>query len=158
MRALVARLGLGPVLDLQSLDGLTEPDPDADARARLRGLLAVLSRARVSPSPPGAPRANPPTVSARGPCPGRRAAPSNGRVGATPSAPNSTSWSGDPPAPGCRAGTPRARALTLDKVTAGLPFTAWGVRRLGGGWIAPGALLMAHGALGLAYGLMRPRD
>ncbi|PWS39593.1 hypothetical protein DKT74_37555, partial [Streptomyces sp. ZEA17I] len=44
MRTFAARLGLDPVLDLQALEELTRPDPDADAGARLRGLLAVLTR------------------------------------------------------------------------------------------------------------------
>ncbi|MGV9628571.1 hypothetical protein ACWDTB_18640, partial [Streptomyces sp. NPDC003487] len=49
MRTFAARLGLDPVLDVQELDHLTRPDPNADARARLRGLLAVLTRAGVPP-------------------------------------------------------------------------------------------------------------
>ncbi|NEB81604.1 hypothetical protein G3I40_41300, partial [Streptomyces sp. SID14478] len=44
MRTFAARLGLDPVLDMQSLDVLAKPDTDADARARMRGLLAVLTR------------------------------------------------------------------------------------------------------------------
>ncbi|MFE2194509.1 hypothetical protein ACFXAQ_27300, partial [Streptomyces olivaceus] len=52
-------------------------------------------------------------------------------------------------------GGPGARALALAQVAAGLPLTAWGLRRRGGGWAAAGALLVAHGAVGLAYGLTR---
>ncbi|WP_104633755.1 hypothetical protein, partial [Streptomyces sp. MH60] len=59
MRTFAARLGLDPVLDAQSLDRLTRTDPDAGrepgaaragagARARLRGLLAVLTRAGIT--------------------------------------------------------------------------------------------------------------
>ncbi|NEE10612.1 hypothetical protein G3M58_29670, partial [Streptomyces sp. SID7499] len=44
MRTFAVRLGLDPVLDVQALEELTRPDPDADANARLRGLLAVLTR------------------------------------------------------------------------------------------------------------------
>ncbi|CAM5641395.1 hypothetical protein SCYAM73S_01044 [Streptomyces cyaneofuscatus] len=44
MRTFAARLGLDPVLDLQELEELTRPDPESDAEARLRGLLAVLTR------------------------------------------------------------------------------------------------------------------
>jgi hypothetical protein len=40
----------------------------------------------------------------------------------------------------------------------GLPVMVWGVRRRSGGWVTAGALLVAHGALGLAYELVRPRD
>ncbi|MFE0516421.1 hypothetical protein, partial [Streptomyces sp. NPDC058964] len=48
MRTFAARLGLDPVLGTRSLDRLTETDPAADGRARLRGLIAVLTRAGVS--------------------------------------------------------------------------------------------------------------
>lgn len=44
MRTFAARLALDPVLDVQSLDHPTKPDPASDARARPRGLLAVLTR------------------------------------------------------------------------------------------------------------------
>ncbi|MFI8302002.1 hypothetical protein ACIF80_00885 [Streptomyces sp. NPDC085927] len=52
MRTFADRLGLDPVLDMQVLEELTEPDPAADASARLSGVLAVLTRAGVS-LPPG---------------------------------------------------------------------------------------------------------
>lgn len=56
-------------------------------------------------------------------------------------------------------GTPRARALALAQPAAGrLPLTVRGVRRRSGGWTLAGALLLAHGALGLTYDFMRPRD
>ncbi|GHB20884.1 hypothetical protein GCM10010306_011830 [Streptomyces umbrinus] len=158
MRALAARLGLDPVLDLQSLDGLTEPDLDADGRARLLGLLAVLTRAGVA-LPAGL-------------TPGEPAGRLREAARAQPDA-QPLEWSGWRHAVRAEldvvergslgpwlpwAGTPRARALALAQVTAGLPLTGWGVRRRSGGWIAAGALLVAHGALGLAYDLMRPRD
>jgi hypothetical protein len=58
------------------------------------------------------------------------------------------------------AGGPRARALALAQVAAGVPLLAWGLRRHGGGWgwATAGALLLAHGTLGLAYDLTHPRD
>ncbi|MEF9906343.1 hypothetical protein [Streptomyces sp. P9-A2] len=52
MRTFGGRLGLDPVLDMQALEELTEPDSAADAFARLSGVLAVLTRAGVS-LPPG---------------------------------------------------------------------------------------------------------
>ncbi|MFD3821640.1 hypothetical protein [Streptomyces sp. NPDC058625] len=52
MRTFAGRLGLDPVLDMQALNELTEPDSAADASARLSGVLAVLTRAGVS-LPPG---------------------------------------------------------------------------------------------------------
>ncbi|MDH6219947.1 hypothetical protein [Streptomyces pseudovenezuelae] len=158
MRTFAARLGLDPVLDVQSLDELTKPDPSADARTRLRGFLAVLTRAGVTlPAglTPGDPadrlhetaRIHPDTRPVE--WQGRRAAVRTelDAVDTTPLAP----WLP-------HSGTPRSRALALAQVAVGLPLTAWGVRRRSGGWIAAGALLLAHGALGLAYDVVRPRD
>ncbi|KOU67647.1 membrane protein, partial [Streptomyces sp. MMG1533] len=48
MRTFAARLGLDPVLDMESLDQLMKPASATDARARLRALLAVLTRAGVT--------------------------------------------------------------------------------------------------------------
>ncbi len=45
MNTFAARLGLDPVLDVQTLDRLTEPASAPDARARLRA-LPPSSRAR----------------------------------------------------------------------------------------------------------------
>ncbi|MFF7447222.1 MULTISPECIES: hypothetical protein [unclassified Streptomyces] len=158
MRTLAARLGLDPVLDVQSLNALTEPDTAADARARLRGLLAVLTRAGLTlPAglAPGDPadrlrevaRVQPDARVVEGEgwreavrgeletVAGRRLSPW-------------LPWSGDP----------RARALALAQVAAGLPLAAWGLRSRSGGWVTAGGLLLAHGALGLAYDLARPRD
>ncbi|RZB14904.1 hypothetical protein StrepF001_34920 [Streptomyces sp. F001] len=157
MHTFAACLGLDPALDVRSLDRLTKSDPSADAPARLRGLLAVLTRAGVrlpaglSPGESAdrlraAARAQPdartvegtarPAASRTGPDAG------GGRLG--PYLP----WSGDP----------RARALALAQVAAGLPLTVWGLRRHSGGWTTAGALLLAHGTLGLAYELGRPHD
>ncbi|MFJ2811912.1 hypothetical protein [Streptomyces sp. NPDC087294] len=158
MRTFAARLGLDPVLDVQALDRLTAPDPAADARARLRGLQAILTRAGVSlPTgfTPGAPpdrlreaalaRTDTRTVE----WPGTREVVRAGldAVDETPLGPW-LPWSG----------TPRARALALAQIAAGLPLTLWGLHRRGGGWAAAGALLLAHGTLGLVYDLARPRD
>ncbi|MER5215628.1 hypothetical protein ABT063_35170 [Streptomyces sp. NPDC002838] len=153
MRTFAGRLGLDPVMDLESLDRLTKPDSAADAHARLRGLLAVLTRAGVSLPvglTPGEPaerlsaaahvRPDARQIGEMGP--GRRDAVHGSRM--TPWLP----W----------AGGPQAHALSLAQVAVGLPLTAWGVRRRSGGWITAGVLLLAHGALGLAYELAHPRD
>ncbi|MEU6378579.1 hypothetical protein [Streptomyces sp. NPDC046909] len=158
MRTFAARLGLDPVLDVQSLDALTQPDTAADARARLRGLLAVLTRAGLTlPTglTPGEPADRLREVARVQPdarpveWPGWRDAVraeldvvESSRLG--PWLP----W----------AGTPKARALALAQVATGLPLAAWGLRHRSGGWVTAGALLLAHGALGLAYDLARPRD
>ncbi|CAM5338404.1 putative protein OS=Streptomyces tendae OX=1932 GN=GUR47_14505 PE=4 SV=1 [Streptomyces tendae] len=52
-------------------------------------------------------------------------------------------------------GGPGARASALAQAAAGLALTAWGLRRHSGGWTTAGALLIAHGALGTAYGLSK---
>lgn len=157
MRTFAARMGLDPVLDVQALDQLTKPDSAADARIRLRGLLAVLARVGVSlPAElaPGEGAARLREAAARRPdslpveWPGWREAVTerdtvdHSRLG--PWMP----WTGGP----------RARALALAQVAAGLPLLIRGLRRRGGGWAAAGALLLAHGALGLTYDLTHPRD
>jgi len=154
MRALADRLGLDPVLDVQALDGLTRPDPYADARNRLLGLLAVLGRIGLILPPglePGAPADR--LRAAVGNLPGTEPVVWDGQ--------------GETVRPGLgRAGIvrvgygrlglwaygPGARVLGGAQVAAGLPLALWGAGRRRGGWVFAGALLMAHGALGLAYG------
>jgi hypothetical protein len=158
MRTFAARLGLDPVLDIQSLDHLTKPDPAADARARLRGLLAVLTRLGLNlpeglaPGEPSdrlreaardRPDARPVAWEGRRETVlGEREVVAGRRL--TPWLP----WSGDP----------KARALALAQLAVGLPLAVWGLRRRSGGWLAAGALLLAQGALGLSYDLAHPRD
>ncbi|MFI6012039.1 hypothetical protein ACIBAG_25020 [Streptomyces sp. NPDC051243] len=156
MRTFAGRLGLDPVLDMQSLEELTRPDSAADARARMRGLIAVLTRAGVS-LPPGL-------------APGDSAESLHEAIHDQPHV--RIEWSGwrnafrteldaedgrlGPWLPW--AGGPRARVLAFAEVAAGLPLTAWGLRHRSGGWIVAGAVLLAHGALGLAYSAVRPLD
>jgi hypothetical protein len=158
MRTFAARLGLDPVLDVQALDQLTKADPEADARTRLRALIAVLTRAGVS-LPEGLAPGEPADRLREAACavpdarpvewPGRREA-----VWAEPDAVHGSRLG--PWAPW--SGMPRAHVLALAQVAAGLPLTAWGLRRRSGGWTAAGVLLLAHGALGLAYELVWPWD
>ncbi len=158
MRTFAARLGLDPVHDMQALERLTAPEAATDARARLRGLLAVLARARLTLPPGltlGEPAARLLTAARVRPdaeeidWPGRRAALGTAHdTSTTRRLGRRLPW---------RA-TPKARALALAQVAAGLPVTAWGLRHRGGGWIVAGALLLTHGALGLVPDLLRPRD
>ncbi|KAA0935150.1 hypothetical protein [Streptomyces apricus] len=157
MHTLAGRLGLDPVLDVQALDRLTQDDPETGARARLRGLLAVLARVGVAlpagldPGDPAdrlseAARALPGVRTVEWPGRGHAVraeidAVGHSRVGA---------W-----LPG--AGTPQARGLALAQVAAGLPLLVRGLRRRGDGWSAAGLLLVAHGALGLAYERVKAR-
>ncbi|MFF7855665.1 hypothetical protein [Streptomyces sp. NPDC007904] len=151
MRTFAGRLGLDPVLDLPTLDLLTEADPAADATARLRGVLAVLTRAGVVPPPglvPGesaagllaAARMLPDARNVEEPEPERTRAP---REAGAVSGGGPAAW---PPGPGTSA----ARTLALVQLAAGLPLALWGLRHRSGGWITAGTLLLAHGTLGLA--------
>ncbi|MET7693326.1 hypothetical protein ABZT06_36100 [Streptomyces sp. NPDC005483] len=158
MRTFAARLALDPVLDVQSLDRLTKPDPASDARARLRGLVAVLTR--VGLDLPAGLAPGEPTDRLREAArdrPDARPVEGEGRQETVRGEPEVAAgrrltpwlpWSGDP----------KAHALALAQMVAGLPLAAWGLRHRSGGWLAAGALLLAHGALGLSYGLTHPRD
>ncbi|MFR0358197.1 hypothetical protein [Streptomyces sediminimaris] len=157
MRTFAARLGLDPVLDVQTLDHLTEPDPGAGSRDRLRALLVVLTRAGVrlpADLEPGesadrlreAVRARPGTRAVE-PAGWREAVRAEGHAAGSRLAPRAL-----------RPGVPGSRALALAHLATGLPLTLWGLRRRSGGWVAAGLLLLAHGAAGTAYELMRPRD
>ncbi|MET8485994.1 hypothetical protein ABZV76_18980 [Streptomyces tendae] len=136
MRTFAARLGLDPVLDLQALDRLTRPDPETGARARMRGLLAVLTRAGVS-LPAGLD-------------PGEPADRLRERARALPDArwtagavrgPGTARLAVRPPG----AHGPAGRAVALAEVVAGAPLLAWGALHRSGGWTTAGALLAAHG-------------
>jgi hypothetical protein len=160
MRTFAARLGLDPVLDVQSLDELTKPDAEADARARLHGLLAVLTRAGVS-LPAGLTPGEPPEL-LRETALGRPDAhavewPDPGEVLRTGPGAAAGGRPG-PYVPWPWTGGPQARTLALAQMAAGIPVTVWGLRRRSGGWITAGALLLAHGALGFFYGLAHPLD
>lgn len=152
MRTFATRLALDPVLDVQSLDPLTKPDPASDARARLRGLLAVLTRVGMTlPTglTPGEPadrlrataRVQPDARPVEWDC--RPETVPDGL--SAPAGPRPIPWL---PWPG----------LALAQMAAGLPLAAWGLRHRSTGWLAAGTLLLAHGVLGVAYGLTHPRD
>ncbi|MER8008810.1 hypothetical protein [Streptomyces sp. NPDC094149] len=159
MRTFAARLGLDPVLDVQALDELTEPDPAVDAAGRLRALLAVLTRVGIA-LPAGlvpgesadrlreAAREQRDTRPVE--WPGWREA-VRAELDVADSGGRLSRWRP-------WAGTPQSRALALAQVAAGVPLALLGARRRSGGWAAAGALLLAHGVLGLAYEVVRPRD
>lgn len=152
MRTFAERLGLDPVLDVQALEALTRPDPEADARTRLRGLLAVLTRTGLTL--PAGPGSGDPSGSLTA---GAQEWPGAERI-------EWTGWREVVEAElevveSSRVGPwlrgPRARALAGAQLAAGLPLVLWGVGRRSGGWAFAGALLMVHGALGLAYDRFR---
>ncbi|MGW8357548.1 hypothetical protein [Streptomyces wedmorensis] len=160
MRTFAARLALDPVLDVQALEPLTEPDQDADAHARLVGVVAVLTRAGLALPTGLAPGDSADRL--------RSVALAQGAEqlewpvdGGSPALTKLRTWGGDavraeldpvtegPLGPYLRA--PRARALSAVQLAAGAPLLAWGIGRRSGGWATAGALLVAHGMLGLAY-------
>ncbi|NBE56950.1 hypothetical protein [Streptomyces boluensis] len=145
MVSFASRLGLDPVLDVQALEPLTRDDPAADAPARLRSLLALLTRAGLTAPPGLTPGAGPLSVAAA-------ALPGAERV----------EWPGlraavrSELAPGGSRLVPRV--LAVGQCAVGVPLTLWGVRRRSAGWAAAGVLLLAYGAFGLAYEAWRVPD
>ncbi|MEW2137745.1 hypothetical protein AB0892_14275 [Streptomyces sp. NPDC005409] len=153
MRALAARLGLDPVLDLEDLERLTRPGAE-DGESRLLGLIALLARAGL---------ALPPGLSPGEPADRLRA---SARVAPGAEAVQWTGWrdalraeldavEGGPLGPWVRG--PKARLLGAAQVAAGAPLLAWAARRRSPGWATAGALLMAQGGLSLAYDRARAR-
>ncbi|MGW7050744.1 hypothetical protein [Streptomyces sp. NPDC054887] len=154
MRTFAARLGLDPVLDVEALAALTRPDADADGRARLVGLVAVLSRLGL--------------VLPAGLAPGEPADRLREAARARPGA-ETVEWSGwrdavraeldvvesGPAGPWLRGR--RARLLNAAQLAAGVSLALWGLRRRDGGWAFAGGVLVAQGALGLAYDRLRAR-
>ncbi|MFJ5775798.1 hypothetical protein [Streptomyces sp. NPDC093094] len=158
MRTFAARLGLDPVLDVEALDLLTRPDAEADVRARVRGLIAVLTRAGVDlPAGLGPGESADRLREAARSLPGVRRTGRDERHGAVRAEPDVME---DGPARPFLppAGGPAARLLAPAQVAAGLSLLGWGACRRSGGWAVAGAVLLAHGALGLARDAMRPRD
>ncbi|MFE7580441.1 hypothetical protein ACFU5Y_02610 [Streptomyces gardneri] len=153
MRTFAARLALDPVLDVQALEPLTEPDADADAHSRLVGVVAVLARTGLA-LPAGL-------------VPGDSA--DRLRSVALAQGAEQLEWLGwrdavraeldvmeeGPLGPYLRG--PKARALNGAQLAAGVPLLVWGIGRRSGGWATAGALLVAHGALGLVYDRLRDR-
>ncbi|MFJ3901084.1 hypothetical protein [Streptomyces sp. NPDC090025] len=138
VRTFAARLALDPVLDIQALEPLTKPDPDADAHARLVGLTAVLARTGLAL----------PTGLQPGESADRLRSVARAQ-GAEP-----VEWPGWRDAVRAELDAvehgPKARLLGTAQLAAGLPLLGYGIRRRSGGWTTAGALLVVHGALGLA--------
>ncbi|OON81201.1 hypothetical protein [Streptomyces tsukubensis] len=155
MRTFAVRLGLDPVRDMASLKDLTRPDTGSDASARLRGLLAVLTRTGLTlPTglAPGDPADRLRSVA--------RIRPDVLHI----------EWAGwrdtvraelgavESRALGPWTRGPGARALAVTQLAAALPLIALGLRRRGVGWFFAGGLLVVQGALGLVYDRLRTDD
>ncbi|MBD0707347.1 MULTISPECIES: hypothetical protein [unclassified Streptomyces] len=151
MHTFAGRLALDPVLDVQDLESLTGPDPEADAASRLLGVVAVLGRTGLA-LPTGL-------------LPGENA--DRLRSVALAEGAEQLEWPGwrdavraeldvveeGPLGPYLRG--PRARVLAGAQLAAGVPLMFWGIGRRSGGWTTAGALLVAHGTLGLLYDRLR---
>ncbi|GHG37812.1 hypothetical protein [Streptomyces zaomyceticus] len=151
MRTFAARLALDPVLDVQALEPLTEPDPDADAPGRLLGVVAVLGRAGLA-----LPAGLHPGESAdrlRSVALAQGAEQLEGAGWRDAVRAELDVVEGGPLGPYLRG--PRARVLGGAQLAAGVPLLLWGIGRRSGGWAAAGALLVAHGAFGLVYDRLR---
>ncbi|MEU1278530.1 hypothetical protein [Streptomyces sp. NPDC005805] len=146
MRTFATRLGLDPVLDLQALEPLTRPDPESDARARLTGVLGVLTRTGLAL--PAGLSAGEPADRLRG---AARAAGAE-HLDRLDWRDAVTEGALEPWLHG-----PAARLLGTVQLTAGLPLVLWGVRCRSAGWVVAGSLLTAHGALTLAYARIAAR-
>ncbi|MEU6163520.1 hypothetical protein [Streptomyces tanashiensis] len=153
MRTFAARLALDPVLDVQALQPLTEPDPDADARARLIGVVAVLARDGLALPTGIVPGESAERLRSAALAQGAEQLEGAGRRDAAPAEPERVE--GGPPGPYPRG--PRARVLGGAQLLVGMPLLLWGVARRSGGWAAAGAMLVAHGAFGLAHDRLRER-
>ncbi|MGW6978586.1 hypothetical protein ACWGE1_03880 [Streptomyces sp. NPDC054932] len=156
MRALSARLGLDPVLDLEELERLTrtDTDPGVDGEGRLRALVALLTRAGLAlPTglTPGEP-ADRLRATARV-APGVETVEWSGWRDAVRTELDAVE--GGPLGPWVRG--PKARLLGAAQVAAGAPLLAWAAHRRSPGWAAAGAVLVAQGALSLAYDRARTR-
>ncbi|SDJ79110.1 hypothetical protein [Streptomyces indicus] len=155
LSSFVSRLGLDPVLDMQSLEELARPDSDADARARMRGLLAVLGRAGLALPAGLAPGLSTEEL--------RSAAEELPEV-------EQVRWTGwrevvsaeldvvERGRLGAWVRGPKARALALVQVLAGVPVLGYALRRRSPAWAVTGVALVVNGGLGLAYDRVRARD
>ncbi|GGU71661.1 hypothetical protein GCM10010275_02400 [Streptomyces litmocidini] len=153
MSTFAARLALDPVLDVQALEPLTAPDPDADARTRLVGVVAVLARAGLALPAGLVPGESADRLRSAALDRGAEELEGHGWRDAVRAEPDGPEGG---PVGLCPRG-PGARALGGAQLAAGVPLLLWGAGRRSGGWTTAGALLVAHGALGLAHDRLRER-
>lgn len=164
MRTFAARLALDPVLDVQALEPLTEPAPDADAHSRLVGIVAVLARTGLALPTGLVPGDSADRLRSVALAQGAEQLEWPG-IGVSPARMKLRAWGSHavraeldvveegPLGPYLRG--PKARVLGGAQLAAGVPLLIWGIGRRSGGWATAGALLVAHGALGLVYDRLR---
>ncbi|WP_086822206.1 hypothetical protein [Streptomyces sp. NRRL B-24572] len=153
MRTFADRLALDPVLDVQALEPLTAPDPDADAHTRLLGVVAVLARVGLALPTGIVPGETADRLRSAALARGAEQVDGSGRPHAVRAEPDVVE--GGPLGPYPRG--PEARVLGGAQLLVGVPLLLWGAGRRSGGWATAGALLVAHGALGLAHDRLRER-
>lgn len=151
MRTFADRLGLDPVLDVQDLEPLTAPDPDAHGPARLVGLVAVLARTGLALPPGVGPGEDTDRLRSAALAQGAEQLEGGGLRDAVRAELDIVE--DGPLGPYLRG--PRARALAAAQLAAGVPLLLWALRRRSGAWATAGTVLVAHGALGLAYDRLR---
>ncbi|MFB9555765.1 hypothetical protein [Streptomyces roseoviridis] len=145
------RLDLDPVLDVQALEPLTEPDPDADAHARLVGLTAVLTRTGLALPEGLAPGESADRLRAAAHGRGAELLEEGGLRDAVRAGLDAGEGGLLAPYPHSRPYGlgPWGRLLGAAQLAAGVPLLVRGIRRRSGGWTTAGALLVVHGAIGL---------
>ncbi|MGW8766742.1 hypothetical protein ACWGN5_30060 [Streptomyces sp. NPDC055815] len=153
MRTFAARLGLDPVLDVQALEPLTEPDREADAHTRLLGVVAVLARAGLALPTGIVPGESADRLRSVALAQGAEQLEGAGWREAVRAELDVVE--GGPLGPYLRG--PKARVLGGAQLLVGVPLLLWGAGRRSGGWATAGALLVAHGAFGLVYDRLRER-
>ncbi|MEU3603220.1 hypothetical protein ABZ714_31585 [Streptomyces sp. NPDC006798] len=145
-----ARLGLDPVIDVQALAPLTRENPDADGADRLRGLLAVLSRAGLELPPGLVPGRTPARLHAVAAARGAQTVEWAGWRDAVRTELHAVEESFDHwlREPRDRTGP---KVLGAAQIAVGVPLTIWALRggRSAGrsGWAVAGAVLTAQGLL-----------
>lgn len=185
-RALIARLGLDPVLDGAAMDELTGAGPGATSPRATGEQEFDRPWAGRGAGSSGGPAAEP-GASLQQRLVGLVAVVSRAGLrlpdGLTPGAPEHRLCAAIHAAPGAETLVwrgwrdavraeldslesgprghwlrgPRARALGAAQLAVGLPLAAWGLRRGRPGWALVGALLTVDGAAGLAYDGLRGR-
>ncbi|MFJ9825725.1 hypothetical protein ACIRSU_15330 [Streptomyces sp. NPDC101160] len=168
MRTFADRLALDPVLDVQALEPLTRPDRDADAHARLVGLAAVLARTGLALPEGLSPGESADRLRSAAHARGAELLDVPGRWDAVRAELLERAGWRDAvhtvraeldAVEGGRLGPylrgPRARLIGAVQLAAGVPLLVWGIARRSGGWTTAGVLLVADGALGIAYDRLR---
>ncbi|MER7044010.1 hypothetical protein [Streptomyces jumonjinensis] len=148
MHTFADRLGLDPVLDVQSLEPLTRPDNASDGRARLLGLVAVLARAGLRLPPGLAPGESADALRATARALGAETVEWAGWRDAVRAELNAVEEGLDHWLRDRRERSHEyAKALGAAQLAVGVPLALFGLRRHSPGWTAAGAVLIVNGVV-----------